>query len=258
MTHRHETYLCPFTGFGFKKIFGTESNKDLLVDFLNQLIGSEAGTIVDVEYITEQLGPAYGLRHADVNIHCKNQTGEVFIVELQRTKDSYVKDRMVHYSTFPILEQVLKDGWDYPLKTIYTIDILDFEYKKLVGAGKVIHHQVKLCNKQVRDETYEKLTYIYIDTPEFTKPLEECETRLDKWLYVLRNLADLTSRPAKLKGKIFKKLFEVAEVANYGDEEYGSYFSSLKTYRDFNNCLRTSYEEGIRQGIANARERSRD
>jgi len=80
--------------------------------------------------------------------------------------------------------------------------------------------------------------------PKFTKMLSELETHFDKWLYVLKNLENLTDRPAKLRENIFNKLFEQAKIANFNDEEYGEYEESLKTYRDLKNSIDTAREEG--------------
>jgi len=217
LAHRHEKYICPFTDFGFKKIFGTEPNKDLLIDFLNQLLAEKEGKIADLQYIpTEQLGRNYDDRRAIFDIYCTNEAGERFIVELQKSSQTYFKDRSIYYSTFPIQAQaqIIIAKWP-KLKAVYTIAILDFKFKGTKKDKDNFHHKVKLHNTDTKEVFYEKLSYIYLELPKFTKTLKECETRFEKWLYVLRNLGDLTKRPAKLKEKIFDKLFEVAEIANY-------------------------------------------
>ena len=84
--------------------------------------------------------------------------------------------------------------------------------------------------------------------PKFKKNESELETHFDKWLYVLKNLEDLTDRPAKLQEKIFNKLFEQAEIANYSDEEYAEYEDSLKSYRDLKNSIDTAFDEGKIEG----------
>jgi predicted transposase/invertase (TIGR01784 family) len=246
---RQGKYICPFTDFGFKKIFGTEPNKDLLIDFLNQLLAEREGTIVDLQYIpTEQLGRNYDDRRAIFDIYCKNEAGERFIVELQKSSQTYFKDRSIYYSTFPIQAQAPKGNWDYQLKAVYTIAILDFTFKDTKEDRDIFHHKVKLHDTDTKEVFYDKLSYVYLELPKFTKPLEECDTHFEKWLYVLRNLEDLTKRPAKLKEKIFKKLFKVAEIANYDEVEYADYQSSLRNYRDTSNQLNTKFEEGIKIG----------
>jgi predicted transposase/invertase (TIGR01784 family) len=106
MTEFAEKYINPFTYYGFKKLFGEEPNKDLLLDFLNELLKEEQGQITDLTYLkTEHLGDSDIDRKAIFDLYCENEKGEKFIVELQKSKQNFFKDRTVYYSTFPIREQ---------------------------------------------------------------------------------------------------------------------------------------------------------
>jgi predicted transposase/invertase (TIGR01784 family) len=244
-----DRYICPFTDFGFKKLFGTEPNKDLLIDFLNELLKKDEGRIVDLTYLsTEQLGRACDDRKAIFDIYCENEKGEKFIVELQKAKQNYFKDRSIYYSTFPIQSQAQKGDWNFQLKAIYTVGILDFVFDDNKDDNEVFHHEVQLFNKTTQKVFYDKLTYVYLEMPKFTKTEEELETHFDKWLYVLKNLSDLTNRPKKLQEKIFNRLFEQAELANYTDEEYSNYEASLKHYRDLKNVVDAARDEGKIEG----------
>jgi len=122
-----DKYISTFTDFGFKKIFGTEVNKDLLIDFLNELLLKSGETVVDLSYLsTEQLGRRSDERKAIYDIYCRNEKGEHFIVEMQKAKQKYFKDRSIYYSSFPIQSQAEKGDWNFELKAIYTVGILDF------------------------------------------------------------------------------------------------------------------------------------
>jgi len=241
-----DKYISPFTDFGFKKLFGSEMNKDILMAFLNALLKKENEKIVNLTYLSlEQLGRRADARKAIFDIYCENEKGERFIVELQKSPQNYFKDRSVYYSTFP----TKKGKWDFKLKAVYTIGILDFIFAEDQDDQEVFHHEVKLVDQSTQKVFYDKLTYIYLEMPKFRKTEEELETHFDKWLYVLRNLEQLTNRPAKLQEKIFAKLFEQAELANYSDQEYREYEQSLKIYRDLNNVINTAYDEGEAKGI---------
>jgi len=240
-----DKYLNPFTDFGFKKLFGIEPNKDILIDFLNELLRRDEGKIKEITYLSpEQLGRASGDRKAIFDLYCENEQGEKFIVEMQKAKQNYFKDRSIYYSTFPIQSQAHKGVWDFELKSVYTVGILDFVFDEDRGDDRVFHHEVQLFDKSVQAVFYDKLTYIYLDLPKFTKTLDELETHFDNWLYVLKNLENLTDRPAQLQESVFTKLFEQAEIANIDDEEYSEYERSLKTYRDLKNSFDTAREEG--------------
>ena len=139
-----DKYINPFTDFGFKKLFGTEINKDLLMDFLNELLRGK-GKIVELTYLNnEQLGRTEYDRRAVFDIHCETDTGEKFIVEMQKAKHNFFKDRSVFYATFPISEQAKKGEWNYELKAVYMVGILDFVFNEDEDDDEYYYSEVKL------------------------------------------------------------------------------------------------------------------
>lgn len=242
-------YINPFTDFGFKKIFGEEASKPLLLDFLNALLPQQ-NKISNLSFKnTEQLGQTDLDRKAIYDIYCENENGEKFIVELQKAKQNYFKERTVYYSTFPIREQAEKGEWNYNLKAVYCVGILDFtfdDYKTVQEKTEVVH-TIKLKNQNGK-VFYEKLTYIYLEMPNFHKTEAELETRLDKWLYFIQNLEDFQTIPAMFKDDIFNQAFEKAELAKLGHSELDSYENSLKTYRDLKGVIDTAFDDGEIKG----------
>jgi predicted transposase/invertase (TIGR01784 family) len=250
MTEFVEKYINPFTDYGFKKLFGEEINKDLLLDFLNELLKEEQGIIKDLTYLkTEHLGTTELDRKAIFDLYCENEKGEKFIVELQKTKQNFFKDRTLYYSTFPIREQAKRTDWDYELKAVYTIAILDFVFDEDKNEPNKFRYDVKLKDIDSNKVFYNKLTFIYLEMPKFNKTVDELETRFDKWLYVIRNLNKLDRIPDKLREQIFEKLFETAEIAKFTQEQVLSYEDSLKYYRDLKNSLDTARDEGKIEGL---------
>ena len=273
-----EKYINPFTDFGFKKLFGTEPNKDLLIDFLNEVILPEQRKITDLSYKqNEHLGETEFDRKAIFDLYCLGSNNERFIVEMQKAKQNYFKDRSVFYCTFPIQEQAVKGDWNYRLSEVFTVGILDFVFtdpkspeetfiegdknkkkpkKEAVTEpngtsepeeAKEVRHVVTLKD-QNNKVFYDKLTFVYLEMPNFTKTEDELETTYDKWLYVLKNLPNLTKRPTKLQEKVFERLFEAAEIAKFSPEEKEEYQESLKSYRDLKNVIDTSYGDGKNDG----------
>ena len=237
-------FINPFTDFGFKKIFGEEANKDLLIDFLNELLAFENQSVKDIIYKkNEHLGQASIDRRVVFDLYCENDKGEKFIVELQKAKQKFFKDRMVFYSTFSIQEQGIKGDWDYKLKAVYVIAILDFIIDEDQKDKVVVSHN-KIMDVNRHNIFYDKLTYITIQMPNFNKSVEELETNFDRWLYVIKNLPFLERVPEKLQTKIFEKLFRVANYSALSKEERQAYEESLKYYNDLKNSLDTAFEEG--------------
>jgi len=243
-----EKYINPFTDFGFKKLFGTEVNKDLLMDFLNELIHCQ-GKIKEVKYLnSEQLGRSEDDRRAVFDIYCETETGETFIVEMQKAKLNFFKDRSVYYASFPIREQGLRGDWDYRLKAVYTIGILNFVFNESKDDKDYYHSEVKLMDIQKKTVFYDKLTFIYLEMPKFNKSIDELETRFEKWMYVLKNLPRLQGLPSQLQEKIFEKIFRVAEIAKMDKQEIAEYEDSLKRYRDLYSALETAERKGKIEG----------
>jgi predicted transposase/invertase (TIGR01784 family) len=243
-----DKYMNPYTDFGFKKLFGTEANKDLLIDFLNQLI-QEQGLITDVTYLrNEQTGRSPEDRRAVFDLFCTNQRGERFIVEMQRAKQKYFKDRSVYYASFPIQEQARVGIWDFQLKSVYFVGILDFVFEEDKDDEDYFHHEIKLMDTNSKKVFYDKLTFIYLEMPKFRKKEQDLKTRFDKWLYAIKYLPSLEERPAKLRERVFRRLFRIAEIACFTPIETEDYEESLKHFRDLRNTINTAKEEGLEEG----------
>ena len=249
-----DRYVNFYTDFAFKKLFGTEVNKDLLISFLNALLqGREE--IKDISYLnTEHLGTQEYDRRAVFDVYCTNEQGEYFLVEMQKGEQQFFKDRSVYYSSFAIREQAPRGNWDYGLKAIYTIGILNFCFST---SSPSYYHEVKLMETDTKEVFYDKLTLIYLEMPKFTKTEAELVTLFDKWLYAIRNLASLMERPRVLQEKVFQHLFEAAEIAKFDRKERYEYEESLKNYRDWYSVMRTAelkghakgHAEGLKEGL---------
>ena len=236
-----------------KKFFDEEASKPLLIDFLNALLPPQ-NQIADLSFKnTEQLGQTEADRKAIYDIYCENLNGEKFIVELQKAKQNYFKERTIYYSTFPIREQAEKGEWNYNLKSVYCVGILDFtfdDYDMEPEKSEVVH-TIKLKNHNGKT-FYDKLTYIYLEMPNFKQKENELKTRLDKWLYFIKHLEDFQSIPNIFKDEVFTQAFEKAELARLNQLELDSYERSLKVFRDnkavFDYATETAYDNGILDG----------
>ena len=241
----NDKYINPLTDFGFKKLFGTEMNKDLLIDFLNEILPRNK-KIRELAYSsTDKSGATKIDRKAIFDLYCTSPEGDKFIVEMQKAKQIYFKDRSLFYATFPIQEQAEKGDWNFKLSPVYSIGILDFKFDEEPSEDENIslHHIIELKN-QKGEVFYDKLKFVYLELPKFTKKIEDLTTHYEKWLYVLRHLSNLQERPKTLQERVFRKLFQAAEIANFSKEEKDAYEESLKHYRDIKNVVDTSKEEG--------------
>ncbi|WP_020559515.1 Rpn family recombination-promoting nuclease/putative transposase [Thiofilum flexile] len=247
-------YLNPLTDFGFKKLFGEEPHKDLLISFLNTLL-PEHHQIADLQYTkNEYQGITPTDRKAIFDLNCISDRGERFIVELQKVKQHFFKDRSVYYSTFAIQEQAQRGDWDYRLSAVYTIGILDFLMDD--AATEVLYYaQLKDQRNQV---FYDKLTFIYLVLPRFTLQRRELKTLQDKWLYAFKHLHELETIPAELQESVFQRMFDIAQLSQFSVEERTAYEDSLKHYRDLKNATDTAHSEGVEEGFGLGLEKGKE
>jgi predicted transposase/invertase (TIGR01784 family) len=234
-------YINPYTDFGFKKLFGEEANKDLLIDFLNQLLPAHH-QIADLNFRNpENLADLSAERKAIFDIHCKALSGERFIVEMQKAKLKFFKDRSLFYVTFPIRDQAQQGDWNFKLEPIYFVAILDFEYDEAEERRK-FRRDVALKD-QDGDVFFDKLHFKFLQMPLFNKKENELETKFDKWCYFLKNLENFDQIPSILNEPIFQKAFGTAELASLSAEQRDRYEQSLIQYRDLKSALETAVEE---------------
>ena len=255
-------YLNPLTDFGFHKIFGPEA-KDLLIDFLNQIIREE-GIITDIEYlIPEQFGNFEVDRKAIFDIFCKTESGEYFVVEMQKASQSYFRDRSVFYASLPIQRQAPKGDWNFRLSKVYFVAILDFVlFDEFEEDKERVIERVQLMRESTKTVYSDKLKFAFVELPKFKKTEEELETHFEKWIYLLRNLPKLKNRPVLVQGENFEKLFEITEIKRLTEKDMETYNKSITEYlgvRLAMDCARDeAREEGIKEGIEKGREEGRE
>lgn len=248
MRYTEERYISLLTDFGFKRIFGTKPNKDLLIDFLNSLFNGEQ-VVKDVTFLnSEHVGDVHTDRKAISDVYCENEKGEKFIVEMQNAYQTYFKDRSLYYATFPIREQAQKgEGWNYKLKHVYVVALLNYDMSDPAFSDDTINHDIGLLDKQTHRVFNDKLTFKYVEISKFNKRIEELKTNYDKWLFILKNLSRLDRQPEYLQTAVFNRLFAEAEIAKFTRAELREYEDSLKAYRDIKNSLDSAEEKGERK-----------
>ncbi len=250
MKQSEERYISLLTDFGFKRIFGTDLNKDLLINFLNSLFNGEE-VIKDVKYLnSENVGDVFTERKAIFDVYCENEQGEKFIVEMQNAYQTFFKDRSLFYSTFPIREQAPKGSdWNFCLKKVYVVALLNFKMSDEAFDASDTIHTIALMDTKTNKVFNAKLMFKYVEVGRFDKTDEELTSLSDKWMFVLKNLSRLNNRPSSLREKIFSRLFDAAAITRFTPIELREYEDSLKAYRDIKNSLDTAEAKGREEGI---------
>ncbi|MGH8552143.1 MAG: Rpn family recombination-promoting nuclease/putative transposase, partial [Methylococcales bacterium] len=231
-------YINPFTDFGFKKLFGEEASKPLLKAFLNDLLPLD-DKIIELDFTTpEQLPRSASERRAIYDLFCIDEKGHRFIVELQKNRQNYFKDRTVYYATFPIQKQAQAGLWDFQLTPVYCVGLLNFVFNEDRDIPDYFH-TIKLKDQHC-EIFYDKLTFFYIEFPKFIKTEAQLASHFDKFLYFIKHLDEFESMPEIFKGDIIEQGFERARLAQLNEIQRDAYEQSLKELRDAYNVVQTA------------------
>ena len=242
-------YIDPTTDFGFKKLFGEEANKDLLMDFLNSFLPYYQQIATLAFQKPEQIPVHPEDRKAIFDILCESESGEKFIIEMQKAAMSHMMDRALFYTTFPIQSQGIKGTWNFNLTPVYFVGILDFDYdinELRWGKRKLL----RIFNIQDEDGILmtDKLNFKILQLPFFTKKPEELTTHFEKWCYFLKNLESFELIPNILNEPIFMKALEASKVSNLSTNDYILYQISKSKKYDMDLVKEEAQRQGMEKG----------
>lgn len=254
-----DKFLNPFSDYGWKKIFGSEVSKELIISFLNGVLRNEV--IIDITFRNvEMLGMKRDQRRAVFDIFCENEKGEFFIVEMQKSRQKYFSDRVLYYASFAIPQQSvvakeklekapeeMKKRWNYNINKVYVVCILN--YSMDVTHPKKYRWDVVRMDRELKEPFSETLNEVYLEMPKFVLPLSACDTIYKKWLYVLNNIDIMERLPEELNNQIFQKLKSIVEIERMSADERLEYELSLSVERDLSAALEASFEDGEAKGL---------
>ncbi|MBO7545793.1 MAG: Rpn family recombination-promoting nuclease/putative transposase [Paludibacteraceae bacterium] len=248
-------FINPFTDVGFKRIFGQEISKPVLLAFLNSLLAGER-RIVDLQYLDkEKIGLSDGDRSLIYDILCLTDSGEYIIVEMQNKSQPFFKNRSVYYLSRSIVEQGERGSeWEYDIKAVYLVAFLNF---KLRDISVEFRTDVALMDMKLKTPFSDKMRMIFLQLPYFTKELDDCTEIFEKIIYALKHMEILQRMPFLAQDAVFKRLSEIAEVASLTKEERQRYDESLRHYRDTIAVMHGQYLEGQEKGRAEGRAEGR-
>jgi predicted transposase/invertase (TIGR01784 family) len=233
----------------FKLVFGQESTKNVMIEFLNQVIPDRK--IVDVEFADKEVHP--NLRDKKTSIYdllCKTDDGSRIIVELQKRKQDSYAERMLYYSMHQVLQQVESGASSFDFCPIYVISILNFTIDQNNGLDRV-KTVYRLIEETDRTVLTDRLTYIFIELPKFVKSAEELDGDILEGMYFcLKNMPKLQERPNALKHGVFDTIFEMGELLEMDEVTRDKILENMTTERDLKNQFEYVKKEGRAEGRA--------
>ncbi len=255
-------YIDPMVDWSFKRLFGSEVNKDILIEFLKVIFPEHE--IEDITYIpAEQLGIMEDDRKAVFDVICRTKEGKGFLVEMQYAPQEHFFERALYYTSFPIMKQGkkaqrdeeagIRNEWNYELDGVYFLGVLNFRYED----DDLIEHRYLLREATTGKTMTDKLKFVFVEVEKFNKSEDELTTDFDKWLFILKNLSKLLERPAALRDKIFSRLFDVAEYASLDNIDKQNYVKAMTTARDTHNQIEYAKKTGLEEGLVKGFEKGR-
>ena len=236
-------FMNPFTDMGFKRIFGQEANKDLLLDFLNELLEGE-DRIADVQFLDKEI--IRGNEHSRgilYDVFCRTTDGKYLIIEMQASSQKSYRERTIYYSGKALSRQGTPGkGWDFDqLAAVYSINFLNF-----VLLGK-FRSDIFLMDRDTQQVFSTKQRFIFLEFPLFRKKEQECKTDFERWIYILKHMETLNRIPFQPMKAIFERLAKVTNVESLTPDERYAYERDLKAYRDYKAQMDYAIEEGFQK-----------
>ena len=268
---KYAELLCDFM---FKRLFGSEANKDVLIDFLNVILDDHK--IVEVDFIpTEHLGLTEDDRKVIFDISCRCHDGETLIIEMQKGYQKHFRKRALYYTTYPINEQArdardrfikakaeenvnARFEWDYNLKPVTVVAVLNFRFNHIEDwpEGKY-RSSYRLREDDSNEVMTDVLRFVFLELDRFKRRIWELDSTFDKWMYLLKHMHEMVEIPTEFEDSLFSRLFMLAEIDNFTAEEYVQYQKSLDNMGDYQNIINTAVEEAQARALAVGRAEGR-
>lgn len=260
-----KVYAEMFCDFMFKRLFGSEANKDVLIEFLNMIL--EDIDIKDVTFIpTEHHGLTEEDRKAVFDISCECKDGSIFIIEMQTGYQKHFRERALYYTSFPINEQgrlareeFIRDNpgqemsgfkWNYNLKPVIVVAIIDFLFPHAKEwPDDRYHSSYRLKEDLTGEPMTDALRFVFLELGRFNKNIWELETFFDKWVYLMKHMHEMVEIPEVFNEPFFQRLFFLAKIGNFTPEEHSEYIKSIKRMGDYQNIIQTTEELAEKRGI---------
>ena len=231
----------------FKLVFGRESSKDVMIEFLNQVIPDRK--IIDLEFVDKEMHHVDRSRKDSIyDMFCKTDDGSRIVVEVQRRKQANFAERAIYYSTFSIANQVSAGAGCYDFYPVYVISILNFGFKP---GGSKVKSEFRLYETDTRELLTDRVTFIFLDLSKFKKTAAELSGDILEGMYFcFKNIVSLTERPEILEHDVFRKIFEVSELINMDEVTRSKVIEKMTTERDLRNQMEYARQEAIAEGHA--------
>jgi len=257
-------FLDPKNDIAFKKIFGTEKNKDILIHFLNDMLTfREKSPIQDVTFLKTNQDPEIAARKTSiVDILCRDEKGNQYIVEMQVAKVSGFEKRALYYASKAYTSQMVEGGTYEDLKEVIFLAITDFIMFPNRKAYKSEH---VILDKETYEHHLKDFSFTFFELPKFHKDINDLKNVEEKWMYFFKHADETAEKDLnKIIGQdeIIERAYEELNRFSWDEVELRTYEQEVKRERDniaaMNYALGQKYDEGLAAGMEKGKEEGKE
>jgi predicted transposase/invertase (TIGR01784 family) len=245
-------FLDPKNDYAFKKIFGTEKNKDILIHFLNDmLVFKEKKPIVEVTFLKTIQDPEISSKKTSVvDVLCTDQDKNIYVVEMQVASHKGFEKRAQYYAAKAYISQMNKGGQYENLKEVIFLAIADFIMFPNKESYKSDH---VILDKETFEQDLKDFSFTFLELEKFTKGKDDLQTMIEKWAYYFKH-ADETSEKELHEifeqDVIIRRAYEELNRFSWNEEELLAYEEVLKKDMDYEASMEKKFDEGKAEGKA--------
>jgi predicted transposase/invertase (TIGR01784 family) len=249
-----QRYVDILTNGGFKALFGDINNKEAVMAIINALL-PEHRQVADIEYLpTERQGQMEDNKEYRYDFMCRDSSGAMFIVELQRYREKSWFKRCVSYAA-RAYDRQNRRGENYDVPPVYLIGLMGTEINhsdREFWRDRYVS-EYTFREKEAHDLLDETIVIIFAELVRFDKAESECTTDVDRMLFILKNMGRLDRQPELLRREIYTKIFEACEIARFNEDKLIQFNKDMYDERRRNGELAAAIEEGMEKGMEKGR-----
>ena len=260
--HKERTvqrYVDILTNGGFKALFGDINNKEAVMAIINALL-PEHRQVADIEYLpTERQGQMEDNKEYRYDFMCRDSSGAMFIVELQKYREKSWFKRCVSYAA-RAYDRQNRRGENYDVPPVYLIGLMgtEIDHPDSEFWRDRYVSEYTFREKEAHDLLDETIVIIFAELVRFDKAEGECMTDMDRMLFILKNMGRLDRQPELLRREIYTKIFEACEIARFNEDKLIQFNKDMYDERRRNGELAAAIEEGMEKGLKKGREEGRE
>ncbi|KLT22756.1 putative transposase or invertase [Wolbachia endosymbiont of Armadillidium vulgare str. wVulC] len=250
-------FLDPKNDLSFKKIFGSEKNKNILICFLNNILDfSTSDQIIEIEFLSTIMDPEIASdKQSIVDVLCKDSIGNRFVIEMQLARDKGFEKRAQLYAAKAYSRQLDKSGNYIDLQKVFFIAISNCnllpEEVDYISTHNI--RDIKTNGHYLKD-----LQFVFIELPKFTKnKVEQLENTTERWCFFFKYAEETTEEDLKkiaAEAPIIKLAYDELDRFRWNEKDLIAYEERILSVQKEKAILEQKLDDAKHEGRQEGRQ----